>query len=276
MSIAIVTDSTADVPQELAETLNIHVVPAILVIDGQSYEDGHGLTRQQFYERLPGLQQLPSTASPSVGSFEALYRQLFDQGIEHIISIHVASRLSSIYSTACLAAQSFGERIQVIDSQSLSMGFGFQVIAAAEAASQNQPLKKIPSIIENTRQKTHLIAMLDTLEYIHRSGRVGWARARIGSLLRIKPFVEVKDGQVYNLGQARTRSNGVSRLFEFLRGMGEMERLAILHTNAEQKALSFLESIDWPYPPNPLIINVTTVIGTHVGPNGLGFTAVVK
>ena len=276
MSIAIVTDSTADIPQELLEALHIHVVPAILVIEGQSYEDGRGLTREQFYERLPDLQQLPSTGTPSAGTFEGLYRQLFDQGAEQIISIHVASQLSGIYNTAQLAAQTFGERVRVIDSQSLSMGIGFQVLAAAEAAAQNLLFEKILDQIESTRQRVRLIAMLDTLEYIHRSGRVGWARARIGSLLRIKPFVEVIDGQVLNLGQTRTRRKGIAQLQRLLGDLGELERLAILHTNAEADAQSFLESLDWQPPDNPKIINVTTIIGTHVGPNGLGFAVVIK
>jgi DegV family protein with EDD domain len=276
MSIAIVTDSTADVPQGLAETFHIHVVPAILVIEGQSYEDGRGMTREQFYERLPDMQQLPSTGTPSAGTFEKLYRQLFDQGAEQIISIHIASRLSGICNTAQLAAQSFEQHVKVIDSQSLSMGIGFQVLAAAEAAAQNKSLEKILDLIESTRRRIRLIAMLNTLEYIHRSGRVGWARARIGSLLRIKPFVEVKDGQVLNLGQTRTRRKGIAHLEQFLRDLGEIEQLAILHTNAEADARSFLESIHWQQTTNPEIINVTTIIGTHVGPNGLGFAVVVK
>jgi len=276
MNIAIVTDSTADVPQELAETFHIHVVPAILVVEGQSYEDGGGLTRAQFYERLPEMQQLPSTGTPSAGTFEKRYRQLFDQGADQIISIHVASQLSGICNTAQLAAQPFKERVRVVDSQSLSMGIGFQVLAAAKAAAQNQPLDKILDQIEATRQRTCLIAMLDTLEYIHRSGRVGWARARIGSLLRIKPFVEVKDGQVLNRGQTRTRRKGIARLEQLLRDLGNCEQLAILHTNAEADAISFLEEVGWQGPTNPEIINVTTIIGTHVGPNGLGFAVVVK
>jgi DegV family protein with EDD domain len=276
MKTAIVTDSTADVPSTLAQKLKIHVIPAILMIEGQSYEDGQGFSRQEFYERLPNMQRQPSTGTPSAGAFEAVYQQLFAQGVETIVSIHVASLLSGIYNTARLAAQSFGERVHVIDSQSLSLGFGFQVLAAAEAAAQRQPIEKILAQIESTRRHTHLCAMLDTLEYVRRSGRVGWARARIGSLLRIKPFVEVKDGQVFNLGQERTRRNGLARLRELLQNAGELERLAILHTNAETEAQYFLSGIDWPIPANPLIVNITTVIGTHVGPNALGFAAVSK
>lgn len=276
MQTAIVTDSTADVPAALAKKLNIHVVPAILMLGEQSFEDGKGLTRQEFYERLPEMNPLPTTGTPSVGVFESVYQNLFDQGIKQIISIHVASKLSGIYNTAKLAAKNFGSQVHIIDSESLSMGIGFQVITAAEAASANLPLEKIFEIIETTRQNTRLIAMLNTLEYVHRSGRVGWARARIGSLLRIKPFVEVKAGQVINMGQARTRKKGIAHLKNLLQRQGPLERLAILHTNAEEDAIAFLNDLSGEIPADPFIVNVTTIIGTHVGPKGLGFTAVLK
>jgi DegV family protein with EDD domain len=276
MSIAIVTDSTADVPETLAAQLNIHVVPAILMLGEQSFEDGKGFSRQEFYERLPGMNPLPTTGTPAAGTFESLYQELFSKGAKEIISIHLASSLSSIYSTAYAAAQSFGERVHVIDSESLSLGFGWQVIAAAEAAAQTLDAKKIIQKVNRTRQNMRLFAMLDTLEYIHRSGRVGWARARIGSLLRIKPFIEVRDGQVFSLGQTRTRRRGIARLRDLLLEQGQLERLAILHTNAEADAIDFLNNLDFEIPKDPLIVNVTTIIGTHVGPNGLGFSVVLR
>lgn len=276
MKTAIVTDSTADVPAPLAEKLNIHVVPAILMMGEQSFEDGRGLTRREFYNSLPEMNPLPSTGTPSVGTFESVYQKLFDQGIQHIVSIHIASLLSGIYTTAKLAAQTFGGRVHTVDSESLSMGIGFQVVAAAEAAAKNTPAETIISHIEATRQKTRLFAMLDTLEYVHRSGRVGWARARIGSLLRIKPFLEVKDGQVFNMGQTRTRRKGIAHLKKLLHEQGRLERLAILHTNTEKDAQTFLKNIGWEIPAAPLIVNVTTIIGTHIGPNALGFAAVLK
>jgi DegV family protein with EDD domain len=276
MNIAIVTDSTADIPEKLAEDLNIHVVPAILMLDGQSFEDGKGFSREDFYERLPEMNPLPTTGTPAAGTFEQLYQTLFSRGFQEIISIHVASSLSSIYSTAQMAAQAFEKRVHVIDSESLSMGFGWQVITAAEAADQNLGSSDIIGQIKRTREKMRLFAMLDTLEYVHRSGRVGWARARIGSLLRIKPFIEVREGQVFSLGQTRTRRKGVAHLRDLLLDQGLLERLAILHTNAENDAIDFLNSLESEIPKNPLIVNVTTIIGTHVGPNGLGFAAVIK
>ena len=276
MNTAIVTDSTADIPKDLAEKLNIHVVPAILMMGEESFEDGKGLTREEFYQRLPLMDPLPSTGTPSAGTFESVYQSFFDQGVEQIISIHVSSLLSGIFSTAKLAAQNFDGRVHVIDSASLSMGIGFQVITAAEAVLQKKSLEEILQQIKHTGQQTRLFAMLDTLEYVHRSGRVGWARARIGSLLRLKPFVEVKNGEVLSMGQARTRRKGIAYLKELLFNQRDLAKLAILHTNAETDALDFLNNLQGDLPADPLIINVTTIIGTHVGPNGLGFAAVLK
>ena len=276
MNTAIVTDSTADVPSELAEIMHISVIPAILMLGEQSFEDGNGITREEFYFRLPEMKQLPTTGTPASGAFENVYQRILDQGFQKIISIHVASTLSGIYNTAQLASKNFNGYVTVIDSESLSMGIGFQVIAAAEAALNNLPIEAILKIIETTRNKTKLLAMLDTLEYVHRSGRVGWTRARIGSLLRIKPFVEVNEGQVINMGQARTRKKGLDHLKETLIKQGKLQRLAILHTNAEDDAHAFIQNLGTTIPSDPLIVNVTTVIGTHVGPNALGFAAVLR
>jgi DegV family protein with EDD domain len=275
MKTAIVTDSTADVPSELAEILHIYVIPAILMLGEQSFEDGKGITREEFYLRLPEMSQLPTTGTPAIGTFENVYQHLLDQGFQNILSIHVASTLSGIFNTAKLASENFKGFVTVIDSESLSMGIGFQVIAAAEAALNNLPTKATLKIIETTRQNTKLFAMLDSLEYVRRSGRVGWTRARIGSMLRIKPFLEVNAGQVFNMGQTRTRKKGIDHLKEILSKQGNLKRLAILHTNAEDDAHAFINSLEFITPPDPLIVNVTTVIGTHVGPNALGFAAVL-
>jgi DegV family protein with EDD domain len=149
-------------------------------------------------------------------------------------------------------------------------------LAAAEAIQQGASVGKVIEAIDDTRRRVHVVAMLDTFEYVRRSGRVSWARARIGALLRIKPFLEVKDGNVFSLGETRTFKKGVSRLASLLTGLGPLERLAVLHTNAEGEALSFLEQLSLQADSQPLVINVTTIIGTHVGPHGLGFAAVVR
>lgn len=276
METAIVTDSTCDIPADLATKLDIHVVPNIIVMQGKSIEDGVGISRREFYERLPEMDPLPTTSTASSGTYQTLYDQLFKQDINQIISIHASSRLSGIYNAASVAANSFGNRVAVVDSQNVSLGLGFQVLEAAQAALEGKPPESILADIALVRQRVRLVAMLDTLEYVRRSGRVSWARARVGSLLRIKPFIEIIDGNAKSVGDTRTRRKGIARLREIVLSLGPLERLAIMHSNAETDAQLFLASLDADPPYEPLVVNATTVIGTHVGPNGLAFTAVVK
>ena len=164
----------------------------------------------------------------------------------------------------------------MIDSGQVSLGLGFQVIAAAEAAAKGFSLAAILAEIKGIQQRIHLKAMLDTLEYVRRSGRVSWARARLGSLLAIKPFLELRDGKVINLGEARTGLKGENRLLQFIKDLGPLERLAILHSNAEKEALALQGQLNIEITHHPFLVNVTTIIGTHVGPNALGFVAVTR
>jgi DegV family protein with EDD domain len=276
MSIAIVTDSTADIPSDIAHEHQIHVVPNIMVVEGQSVEDGVGMSRQEFYARMPHMQSMPTTATHSPGAYELLYERLLSQGASQILSIHAASVLSGIYNSASTAAAVFSGRVHVEDSEQLSLGLGFQVLEAAEAIARGMTLDEVLERVRDVRQRVRVFAMLDTLEYIHRSGRVSWARARLGNLLSIKPFIELRAGRVLRVGNARTRRKGVDRLKQFLKELGALEKLAILHTNAESDALQLLEELKPGIPPAPLIVNITTIIGVHLGPNGLGFSAVVK
>ena len=276
MTIAIVTDSTADIPDHLAEECQISVVPNTIVIDGKSMLDGKDISREEYYNRLPTMKMQPTTATSSSGMYQELYDKLFEQGASHILSIHAPRLLSGIFGAASAAAQAFGDRIQVIDSGQVTLGLGFQVLAAAQAALQGSSLEAILARLESVRQRARVFAMLDTLEYVQRSGRVSWTRARIGTLLNLKPFVEVRDGQVLSMGETRTRRKGIDHLRELLYRLGPLERLAILHTNAEQDARQFLSSLEMDVPADPLVVNITTVIGTHTGPNGLGFAAVIQ
>ena len=275
-SIAIVTDSTADIPDFLLEQNSIHVVNNLIIIEGKSFLDRLEIKRQELYEKLPQMKMFPTTATASAGVYQTLYESLFKQGIEWIISIHTSKKLSGIFNAASLAAQSFGKRVQVIDSEMVSLGLGFQALVAAEAVKQGLKLENIISLIADTRRRIRLVAMLDTLEYIRRSGRVNWLRARLGDVLRIKPLLEVRNGEVLSLGEVRTYRKGVKRLLDMLTSLGPIERLAILHTNAEKEAKEFLQSLSFQLPTSPIIVNVTTVIGSHVGPNGLGFVAMLS
>lgn len=276
MKIALVTDSTADIPDEIIHRYQINVVPNVLVIDGISLEEGVDISREEFYNRLPQMQNLPTTSTASSGKYLELYERLINSGIEHILSIHVSSKLSGIYNAASAAAEAFSERVRVIDSQQITLGLGFQVIAAAESIARGFGVEEILRIIDDVRDRALVVAMLDTLEYVARSGRVSWARARIGNLLRVKPFIKVISGEVLRFGDARTRQRGIERLKEILLDLGPLERLGILHSNAESDAREFMQELDIKLPTTVFLVNVTTVIGVHVGPNGLGFATVVK
>lgn len=276
-SIAVVTDSTADIPPELAAQYQIHVVPNLMVIAGKSYEDGRGISREEFYRRLPGMKEIPTTATASAGTYEVLYESLLNKGAKHVISIHAPAALSGIMNAASAAASRFEDRIK-LDSGQLSLGLGFQALAAAEAALQGATIDQLLQLLESIYYRARVVAMLDTLEYVRRSGRVSWARARLGNLLSIKPFVEVQHGKVLSIGEARTRRKGIERLRHFLIQMSPLERLGILHSNAEADALAFLEELKFQLelPALVPVVNITTIVGVHVGPSGLGFAAIAK
>ncbi|MFN2158642.1 MAG: DegV family protein [Anaerolineales bacterium] len=276
LKTAIVTDSTADIPDDVVREYDIHVIPNILIIENQNFRDGIDLTRSEFYELLPNLKNPPTTATASAGSYQQLYENLFNSGYDQVISLHVSKEFSGVLNAASTAAQLFKSQVFVVDSKSVSLGLGFQVIECARTALETGDINTIVRRIKNLQPKIRLCAMLDTLEYLHRSGRVSWARARIGNLLRVKTFIEVKDGQARRIEDVRTRKKGIERLLFYLRSHGPLEKLAILHSNAVHEANIFLQAYNNDLKEIPFIVNVTTTIGTHVGPNGLGFAAVLK
>ena len=276
MKLGIVTDSTSDLPAFLIEQHGIEVVPSILILDGKEYVDGTGISREEFYKRLPDFKSPPTTAAPSIGEFQARYQRLLENGCDDIISIHPASQLTTIINSAHQAAQDFPGKVTILDSGSLSLGLGFQVLAAAEAAENG--LQAALAEIESTRKRLHVSAALDTMEYLRRSGRVPGTIAALGGLLSIKPLIELTDGEVKAIGAVRTTKQANERMLSFLLAGGKFERLAILHTNAEKRAHELLNGLmqraSQSVPREILMVNVTAVIGTHLGPNGLGFAAV--
>lgn len=276
MKLGLVTDSTSDLPPYLIDQHGLEVVPSILVLEGREYADGEGISREEFYRRLPDFKTSPTTASPSIGSFQERYEKLLRAGADQVLSIHAPAALSGIFNAARLAAQAFDGRVTVVDSLSLSLGLGFQVLAAAEAAGDG--LQAALAARESARGRTKLLAALDTLEYVRRSGRVPALVARLGSMLRIKPMVEVADGQVKPIAAVRTAGQADASLLSSLKSMGKLERLALLHTGAEPRARGLLERMMHEFglslPRDILLVNVTTVIGTHAGPGGVGFAAV--
>jgi DegV family protein with EDD domain len=276
MKLGIVTDSTCDIPKYLIDQHELEVVPSLLVLDGKEYADGIGISREDFYKRLPSLQTQPTTAAPSIGDFAAPYERLLTRGCDHILSIHAAGLLTTIINSARQAAHDFPNKITIVDSLSLSLGLGFQVIAAAEAAENG--LQAALHAIESTRKRLHVFAALDTMENLKRSGRVPGVVAALGSILSIKPLIELTNAEVKAIGAVRTTKQGNERMLKLLLEGGTLERLAILHTGAEPRAKEFLNTVmqqaSQAVPRDILMVNVTTVIGTHVGPNGLGFAAI--
>lgn len=278
MKIGIVTDSTSDLPGDLARRFGVEVVPTILVVEGKQYADGKDLSRGDFYARLPAMQTFPTTAAPSIGEFSARYQKLLDSGCDFVLSIHAASQLTAVCDIARQAADDFPGRVAIVDSGSLSLGLGFQALAAAEAAESGADVETAIASIADVRRRLRVFAALDTMDYLRRSGRVPAAVTLLGGMLSIKPLIELTDGLLKPAGATRTTRQADERMAALLKAGLPIERLAILHTGAESRARGFLsrlmEECRRDLPREILVVNVATVIGAHVGPNGLGFAAV--
>jgi DegV family protein with EDD domain len=270
---AILTDSTADIPGDQAETYSVTVVPAVLTVEGKSYIDGVGLTRADLYRRLPELREPPTTAAPSPLEFERAYARLLAAGYERILSMHLSSKLSGMVSIAAQAARKFGDRVRVFDSGQVSLGLGFQVIEAAGAALSNLPFDTILGAAQRARERVRLIAMINTLEYIRRSGRVSWLRANLGELLHIKILVELVDGVINRIDRVRTRHKALEELRGLVQSWGPLERVAVLHTAIPDEAATFAERLRQLSRNPPIVVDVTTIIGAHVGEGSIGVAA---
>ena len=275
--VRILTDSTSDIPSELAERLQITVVPAYVQVGNRSYRDeptSTGFSREEFYRRLPSMSDVPTTAVPPAHEFAAAYRDLANEA-EELIVIVVSATLSGMYNVAHLAAQDVPDvQIHIVDSEQVTMGLGWLVIAAAEAAAEGKGAREILALIEDMKPRVHVYAMLDTLEYLRRSGRVRWARARAAQILRIKPIVEVFLGKVRDIGQVRTRQRAIEQMIDRVRAQGPLERLAILHTYSPDLEVFGRRLADLSKTAQLTTVAVTTIIGAHVGPKGLGVATV--
>jgi DegV family protein with EDD domain len=274
--IKIVTDSTCDLPQEVIERLGITVVPCYVNFPDASYLDGVDLTRTEFYEKLPNYNPPPTTSAPAIGSFARVYQQLIEKGASGILSIHISPVLSGILNVAQLAAEAMETSIiKVFDPGQLSLGTGMVVEAAAKAAQNGQSLEDVFNIITDIAQRTYTFAAANSLTYLQRSGRVSFFKAKLGSLLQIKPILEMNRGKV-TTSAARTFSGSVQHLLKILESLGPLEKLAIVHTHAENKAAELFQSSKqfFPDPEHFYTVDVTPVLGAHLGPGVIGFVAV--
>jgi len=272
LPVRIVTDSNSDLPADLAARHHIVVVPSTLNIEGKSYIDGVDITRTEFYQRLPSLNPLPTTAAPATTAFEAAYRSC---GSAPIVAIHLASSLSAILTAARLGAEPLGDQVTLVDSEQASMAMGWQVLAAAEAAEAGASLEEVLAAVRSVQARVRLYAALDTIEYLRRGGRASMLSARLGDLLQIKPLIEVRAGVVSVPARVRTRQKARDELAARVEALGPLARLAILHTNCPDDAATMAQRLAPRAQQPPVVVEATAVIGTHVGPGVIGAAAVM-
>ena len=269
--VAIAADSVCDLPPALAARLGVHVIPTYINIGERSIaDDGESLDRGQFYRELPMMKQQPTTAAPSPGDAEAFYRAILAEGAEHIISLHVPARLSGTMNAMRLGAAFAADQISLVDSLQLSFGIGLQVWVAAEMAAHGASPESILAAIERVRQHSKVYAIIDTLEYLRRSGRVNALVSSLGSLLRIKPIIQVQDGDIASIARMRAWKRAEDKLRALTREQAPLERLAVLHIANRAGAEQFLDSIDDIAPSDTLVIECTPTLGAHVGPGSVG------
>jgi DegV family protein with EDD domain len=273
--VRVVTESTADIPPKMAARLGITIIPSYVVFGSDTYRDGVELTRQQFYQKLAETRVIPTTAAPAPAIYEEVYRRLAEE-TEQIVSIHLASRLSALHNSASVAARGVKEaRIAVIDSEQVTMGYGWMAIAAAEAARRGEALEQIVALVEGMKRRSWVLAVLDTLEYIHRGGRVGWVQAMIGTLLQIKPIIEIRMGEVGLVERARTLERSLGRLLDLIEAFGPLERAIVLHANVPDRAERVADRLQAIAPGwERLVGQAGVTIASHAGPGAVGIACV--
>jgi DegV family protein with EDD domain len=277
-AVRIVVDSTADIPPALAAEHGIAVVPLTVRFGDEVFRDGVDLTPSQFLARLEAGGALPTTAQPSPGEFLSAFQPSLAEGAS-VIALILSSKLSGAYSSALVAAREAageGGRVDVVDSRTIALACGLAAIEAASAANAGADHETVLALIDDLLGRAHLVAALDTLEYVQRGGRIGRAQALIGSLLSIKPLVTVADGVVTPLEQVRTRQRALARLVERIIALAEREivRLAVLHAADEASALEVRDRVASVVPADRIMVaEVGPAIATYTGPRGAGFAA---
>lgn len=274
MKISIVTDSTADLPAETLKKHNISVVPLYINIGEDSYLDGVDMTREQFYLGLPGFKHHPTTAVPGIDAFTLAFNQALKNGADAIISLHISKTLSNTVDVARLAAERIKEiPVHVLDSGNLSLGVGLLARQAAMMAEAGEKVKSILQEITDKAKRTYTFAVLSTLEFLRRSGRLSNLQFGLGSLLILRPIIKMNDG-VTDLERTRTLRGSHKRLIQLVEEKGKLEQLAFVHTHAMDKIKQLQAEVAYLIPPGeaPLVGEVTPVIGAHIGPGAVGFS----
>jgi DegV family protein with EDD domain len=269
--VRIVVDSTADLPPEITAELGISVVPCLLHFGEETFREGIDISRAEFFRRLQTDPNFPHTAAPAPGLFEETYRRLAAE-TDSVVSIHLSSQYSGIFNAARLGAEAVTDSLHVepVDSGQISLGMGLMVIAAAEAARDGASLEEILDLVEGLRERTHLLAIIDNLDHLRRSGRVNQLVARLGNLLRIKPILHVHQGEVQLQERVRSWGRAQQRLTEMVRSMAPLERVVLGHTQRPEAANALGEELADLLPPLTYIFEVGITIGIHIGVGAAG------
>jgi DegV family protein with EDD domain len=275
--IKVVTDSAADIPSELAQRLDITVLPCYVIFGSEVYRDGVDLTLREFYDKLATSPILPTTSQPPLGLFVETYQDLLQES-QGIVSIHVASTLSGIFNAARVAADALSTApIAVIDSQQLSMGAGWQVIMAAKAVQEGHTLAEVVSLVQANRPRARAAAMLDGLEHVKRSGRINRVIALMGTVLRVKPLLQIVTGEVTASATVRTRGQALRRLAELMAAQGAFKELCVAHADAADAAQEVVERLSTVHPRERLLIcQAGAAVTTHLGLGAVGICGVLE
>jgi len=275
--IKIVTDSSAYLPADLVQQHDIHVIPLRVLFGEQVYRDEIDLSHREFYRMLTEAETLPTTSQPSAGEFFDLYSELSKDGHE-IISIHISSKLSGTISSAQSAKEMLPEaKITIIDSASTVMGLGLMVLTAVRAAAEGKTTSEIVAIVERMILEMNVVFVVDTLEYLQKGGRIGGAAALVGTLLKVKPILCLKDGRVEPLDKVRSKRKALARLLEVVEervGPGTPIRVAVLHAQVPEEARELEQEVLAHFNCTECYFTeIGPAIGTHTGPGVVGLVA---
>ncbi len=277
--IKVVVDSTADIPAALREQYDITVVPVLAQFGNQTFRDDVDITRDEFYARLIASPEPPKTAAPSAGMFEEAFRRAAADGGE-VLSISLAGALSGTYNAARQGAQLVeGARIVCVDSKTATMSFGFLAIHAAKAIRAGASLEDAVALIEQLRTRAVLYVALDTLHYLEKGGRIGRMRALLGTLLSVKPIMEVRNAEIVPIEQVRTSRRMPPRLVELGKSRGDFADLAVLYTTTRDTAeqMADLCAAEGLMPRAQIyVVQATGVLGVHTGPGALGLSGILR
>ena len=271
---AVVVDSTAYIPPALIQQHNMHVIPLLVNWSGESLRDGVDIMPEDFYKRLATAKEMPSTSQPSAGEFYDLYSKIAEEA-DSIISLHISSELSGTTASAHAAAKLMDDfPIEIVDSLSTSMGLGYIALLTARAVEQGVDFKKAAADARAMIPKARLAFVVDTLEFLHRGGRIGGAQRLFGSMLSIKPLLELQKGRIEPLDKVRTKRKAVQRLIDLVvedcAGKSKIH-LAAADAGAPQEAQSMADELQKRLNPTELYVtSISPVIGTHTGPGTLG------